>query len=573
MAVAITSNNSFFRVHGAHWNVLPGARVEGCHFVDVVDVAYDSDYEQRTENCINTNDTACVGGGFLINATHGGSFRGNRIIRTMVHMLYPLLAVYGDGKGSVSRNTIVWANMLQGGSPNLRGRVDAGLLAFNASEITMVGVGIESYGAGWFRDTLHVEGIGDTRLFGVGGRVDVDPAAPAHGLYHMGSQRTKFVDNSMGGGNASAPPLTLPAEVESMLQVGSPYRSEIDAAPVVVEVALIDGLIAASFNSINTTAPSMAIQRGIADYDMLRPSSTRAGRPWDAPLEYWESPIPDPDGKTGGDDTAMLQALLDGGAAPALLPAGVYRVTRALVINISRAHVGFVGAGALSTVIDAAAPDINIFEIACPPWPHQSFYTFSLAGLTLRGGYRGLSLECAGPDRYAGFSDLFISHVVFRGFADAGIYTHVTLDNNYIDHVDFVGNAIGYRQRGGSPPSKWPNCVLNVSALPYLDKTVFHRSRVVNNTVGFDLGACRADNLNAWIECLFVGNAAYAINMTANNRPMVVASRFENNAWGHEPGAGPNSVIAGSAPYVVGCAFDAGEQVRFRTSFSTFYKG
>jgi hypothetical protein len=65
--------------------------------------------------------------------------------------------------------------------------------------------------------------------------------------------------------------------------------------------------------------------------------------------------------------------------------------------------------------------------------------------------------------------------------------------------------------------------------MTYIDKTVFYNCQVVNCGTGFSMRTARADNLNAWINCNFVGNNV-AVNLSAHNAPVMINCDFKNNS-------------------------------------------
>ena len=174
----VTTNNSFIRVHGCHVHVLPGAHVEGNHFRDFTQLGYEDATEPVPESCSKRSHEDCLGGGFLVNATQGGTFQSNRIIRAMVHQEYPLASLYTDRRESIQKNVVLWVNLLQTGS-------GAGLRVVNASDFTLVAGGIETYGAGFNQAVISLSGVEEARLFAVGGRIETTAPA-ANGLYDLG---------------------------------------------------------------------------------------------------------------------------------------------------------------------------------------------------------------------------------------------------------------------------------------------------------------------------------------------------------------------------------------------------
>ena len=232
-------------------------------------------------------------------------------------------------------------------------------------------------------------------------------------ICYTGARQVKLIQNSLKSQgttsqNTSAPAveLTLPAENEAALQILndehalrtddqtalSSLRAQIDFASGNATSSLHS-----TFNGKNTTKLPAATASELAK-ELLLPDPQTNRRPWSLDEAYWAAAVPDPQSASQSDDTEKLQGLLDA-SAPALLPAGSYRITRPLMLNLSKRYVGFIGEGAENTVIDAAQPAFEMFTCLSvhqtPPLAGSShFRQIAFAGLTLRGGRRGISLDC-----------------------------------------------------------------------------------------------------------------------------------------------------------------------------------
>ena len=74
-------------------------------------------------------------------------------------------------------------------------------------------------------------------------------------------------------------------------------------------------------------------------------------------------------------------------------------------------------------------------------------------------------------------------------------------DNNFIDHTNFYRCKTGIKQRPDPAYVRDDHI-----GMTFLDKNVFYQTQFVENDVAIDWQAKRANNLNAFINCLFKNN-------------------------------------------------------------------
>src|SRR5690606_13379516 len=90
-------------------------------------------------------------------------------------------------------------------------------------------------------------------------------------------------------------------------------------------------------------------------------------------------------------------------------------------------------------------------------------------------------------------------------------------------NVNFVNCKIGFYQ-DPAPQAGGGEYAQNM----YVDKTVFYQSQFINCGTAFSMIATRANNLNAWVNCVFDGNGIAIDNNNANGI-YVANSIFRNH--------------------------------------------
>ena len=236
-------------------------------------------------------------------------------------------------------------------------------------------------------------------------------------------------------------------------------------------------------------------------------------KPFERP--YWEI-LPDPNGpswKSERDRTEQtdsreyIQNLIDSNDI-AELPEGTYYIGSSLRIASGQ---GIVGAGTGKTAIVGLTDDFSLI-VASDDEDKVVGPRFRLAHLTLQGGNTGLEF-----DTYAfQITQCTFKYLIFRD-QNYGIHLNrsYALDNNFFDHVNFVNCNIGFFQdpllprptNDGSDPRNDRGAAFRDTA--YIDKCLFYHCQVINCGVGFYMKGDRANNMNAWVDCLFDGNGTH----------------------------------------------------------------
>jgi hypothetical protein len=248
--------------------------------------------------------------------------------------------------------------------------------------------------------------------------------------------------------------------------------------------------------------------------------------PWEPPAF---GPIPDPAGSnwlaqsaTAPDDRPRLQRLIDEQGI-VRLPAGVFHI--AAPLRLKRGQ-GIIGAGADRTAIVATSADIDMIvgdDHLAQPQPTS----LVLIDLTLQGGRVGIRHDARGSGAGAQYVYSQLSHVVFRDLSEAGILIDGIYgwDNNLLDELTFYRLPIGVEQR---PNPAYVSAAIsgNVPGTNYLDKNLCYRCRFEQLDTGLMLGAKRANNLNACVNCRFVANRNGAIRLRYSNSTIIANSDF-----------------------------------------------
>ncbi|CAH8292894.1 fibronectin type III domain protein [Mariniflexile fucanivorans] len=235
----------------------------------------------------------------------------------------------------------------------------------------------------------------------------------------------------------------------------------------------------------------------------------------------WET-LPNPTGnnwmaeRTGKTDSASyIQGLIDANDV-AELPEGIFYIGSTLTLTNGK---GIIGKGTGKTVIVGLTdnfPLITVDDVG-------SFYV-SVSYMTLQGGSQGILV----PNRAYQLTASRFKFLVFRnqnyGFHMEKCYA---LDNNFFDNVSFVDCNIGFFQDPDPTHSSTPGGD-RYDDTAYVDKVMFYKSQIINCGIGFSMKGDRANNLNAWVDCLFDGNGS-AFVFGNHNYPIVVNSDFRNH--------------------------------------------
>lgn len=260
------------------------------------------------------------------------------------------------------------------------------------------------------------------------------------------------------------------------------------------------------------------------------------------------------DGKP--DSTAYIQGLINANSV-AELPEGVFYISSTLNIDGNDAiKQGIVGSGTGKTVICGLTDDFPLITV----YNSDDFVTnVNLSHVTLQGGSVGLYF----PTEINLITNNLWKYVVFRN-QEYGILTKRVygLDNNFLDHINFVDCNYGFFNEG------FPSEEVVGNKYGYVDKTTFYKSQFINCGVGASPTANRGCNLNLWLDCKFEGNQL-ALNLHGNIYPMVINSVFSNNTGGGTR----NVVVQGGDMSLYSCDFIGNTAPNILSSKKLFVEG
>jgi hypothetical protein len=457
-----------------------------------------------------------------IDTSKQGYLRGNRFIKYLSHGGAPSIQWFGDTGRRSGGNVFLWINLL-----DPKGRCTD---FANLADLSLIFLDCESY-APAVDVAIRARGIGRLTLFGAGGLmrtgrvVDADVDA----LYLQGLHL----------GTMDPPTVVLGANTKSAVMVDCGEKQEVrDDAKDALRLRLFSERLNDKNVILNgdakPTKPSPAQASDIA----------RAVFP-DGNGEIWERPVfelpPDPAGvkwKAGLDDkpssSEQIQSEIDKGGL-ALLAPGTYYLDKPLRLGKGK---GLVGAGMHRTVLIAKTPDIDLIV-------SDGTAELVLCDLTLQGGRNGIYHRwSSGPNLQ--FTDIFVSHLTIRNMSDSGIKFENIYgwDNNFIDYVNFVDCAHGFRQEADHFGND------RDPALSYMDKNVFYQCQFIRCGKALELHAMRNSQNNAWINCLFLESDVYAARLVNHSLAMFANCDFTDNA-------GAPMVVSNGSIFLISCDFTA----------------
>eukprot|EP01048_Picozoa_sp_COSAG05_P009647 COSAG05_NODE_803_length_7215_cov_20.387858_4_plen_839_part_00 len=546
-----TRYSTFHRIKGAHVLFGAGATVSDCSFVGLTEVSCRGCGDRLTEHSLPMN----IGG---IHAEAGSSVTNCKFIRSMVHAPWALLTV--RTKQWVG-NTFLWTNVL--------GSLQASFSATDAAELTIVGPDMETYGACWVNPAIQAENVGSLRLYGPHGRLDCHPQnsswpapTPVMSLDAQKIWISTPTSLPVSRPNTSNPDIVLGNSVNDYLRVDrgsdAPWKTQSDPkANPALRLKLSSNNTVELGDSPSKNGPlSPATQASLA---AMVASPTGGGRgTWSiASKPSALPPLPKISGSR--DDTVKLQAMIDSWVIspnePQVVPAGVYYISKTLRVGrlpdirgntsaclaVKQVRM-LVGSGRDATVILARDPSMTMVTIdGCYPkgnttgankWRSESS-RFHVSGVTLAGGAVGFHFSAATGHHQ--IVDSMISHVRFRDFSKYGIWLDdiFGLDNNLLSFLSFDKCQVAFYQRAPDSQRVSPGGGFCKPArinpfLGYMDKNVFYRVQVSNCLTGFQLDACRADNLNYWVENAVVDVSGSGWDLHSNSEAAIVSSYVEN---------------------------------------------
>lgn len=220
------------------------------------------------------------------------------------------------------------------------------------------------------------------------------------------------------------------------------------------------------------------------------------------------------------DSSRIIQDAIDKSPSGIIfLPKGVFYIGSPIIL---RGKQGIVGSGSNQTRLIS----LNNSDIIQPAPGDDGRSSFILSNLSLESGRIGIN---SSSKLFGNFilQEIFLADVSIKGMSDAGFLVDGIqgMDNNFIDHVDFIENNIGFKQNrsqiyGGN----------QAAGLNYVDKVIFYKSRFIRNKIGVSLLAGRQDNQNAWINNLFIDNINPII-LNNNDTALIFGSTFFRNKY------------------------------------------
>jgi hypothetical protein len=238
--------------------------------------------------------------------------------------------------------------------------------------------------------------------------------------------------------------------------------------------------------------------------------------PWAMPINF---ELPNPLGNAWSterigkpDSTAYIQNLININQI-AELPEGIFYIASTIFLPVDSNH-GIVGKGTGKTVICGLNDN---FPLITTLGGENS--NFTLSNLTLQGGNVGLYIS----EDY-GFCFLTytkIKFVIFRNQIN-GIQIKETrgFDNNFLESVSFIDCTKAVFQDSLMTSS-------NIDFSSYIDKTMWYNCRFINCETGIYMIGTRANNMNAWVDCIFDGGLI-ALELGGQNGPIIANCEFKN---------------------------------------------
>ena len=559
---ATTRFNSFHRLQNVHVRFSTGSKVADCSFVGLTELMARSVSGGKPAQ----HTTPFLEGG--IHAEAGSSVANCKFIRTMVHAPWPLLSVRTSAWVG---NSFVWSNVL--------GSVQASYSATDAAELTLIGTDMETYGACWVQPAIQTTNVGATRLFGPHGRLKCHPqpnasvpvATAALALdtrdFWLTTPMSMPVTRSFNGEQPFTPSsdLALGPSLQRSLWLDrgedAPWSISQDSkAQPALQLRVTSNTTVREGQRVVERAVPAEAQAALAA--MVKVQSQRAGGPWLVATEPVPLPLLPPDvvaaAATAADDSETLQSMIDAfvtSDSPMVIPPGTYYIAKPLRVgripnpagNITaclaiKRHRMLIGAGMDEVTIMATDPSMVMITIdGCYPAGTNlnlnltSFKSessrFHVSGVTLVGGAVGFHFTA--NTGHLQITESMVSHVRFRQIG-RGIFLDdiFGLDNNLFSDLRFDECGVAFYQHPPDTQRVVPGgrCkqAFNNPYLGYMDKVVWFNVEVTNSDGGFHADACRADNLNYWIQNAMVNVTGEGWFLHDNSESAVVASLVQN---------------------------------------------
>jgi len=460
---------------------------------------------KATNATFENNSFINFGGPILIDCSGSGYFRNNKFIKHQSGGVSTVLTMKGNSSTPSYGNVNLHTNFLtpHGDTSELDNLKTATFIGIDAEGWNLRGTGTKAM----FKAT----NMGNVKITDLGGGNSY--SAVRTGAYDIDATNVLILNKKL---NTEFDVISPKTNMNLISALGVYKR----AAGTLTGYDLwghVDNSNSVKYNNIEQTTPitNSTVLANISS-SILGTKYT----PWPRPT--WET-LPDPLGanwKTDRigkpDNTTYIQNLINNEGI-AELPEGVFYISSTLKVPLDRNH-GIIGKGTGKTVIVGLKDDFPLITLT-----GGQDDNFVLSYLTLQGGSTGVYSSQNFGTQHMSF--VWLKYVVFRDQTN-GIHLDKMMgfDNNFLDNISFVNCSKGFYQEalaGGVSDNS-----------SFVDKTVFYNSQFINCTTSVSMLATRADNLNGWINCKFTGGQT-ALNLAANNYPMVANSDFTNFTGNH----------------------------------------
>lgn len=476
----------------------PGAPIVGCTFKNML---YTSFFISNAS--FENNTIVNILGKFIWDCSTSGYFRNNTIIKQWSRGGNDTQNVFKGNTTTPSYGNLqIWLNNLV---PN-----GSGNEYYNIQDITIIGLDSEGWNLSGLsqKAMTYMRNVGDVKItdFGGGNGYSTVKTPP----FDIQADKLSLLHSNIN--NSGTLNSSIRANTNAFI---TNAKSRYTFAGTGYHINLSDGISKYNNNLltglVNTLSLVTNLKKSILGEEkkpIARPNSPTIPNPTGA---NWSS---DRIGKT--DQTVFIQGLVDKNDI-AELPEGIYYIGSSIKLNTLE---GIRGAGTGKTAIVGLTDDfpLIIFEDANT---NKRPY---ISNITLQGGHTGLKMQPNVPGGSLMVTAMAMHDVIFR---DQTYGIHLSrfhgVDNNFFENVNFVNCRTGLFQ---DPDPNYSGGSTNT--MMYMDKNVFYRSQVINCGVGYSMLAGRANNLNAWVDCVFDGNGI-AADLFNNSRPIFANCDFKNH--------------------------------------------
>lgn len=475
-----------------------GGKITSCLFKNIRDSEFSTIGGQIEDNLFVNVRTK-----FNIDNSSSGYFRNNNITLHQVQSWSNQLIMKGNSTTPSFGNVHVWTNHLtpHGDATDFD----------NLTSATFLGLDAEGWNLeGGSKALIYMRNMGDVKISNFGG------------ANHYSGVRTPSFDiqaNTIGFMNKGIFPMPNKGIVRGNADVYSVFNYDDDYtfADTGLNLELHSNL------STNVELDNVNLTSTITDPTIISNLTNiiKGTEHTPYPKPVFET-LPNPTGETWDtdrigkpDSTSYIQGLINTNGI-AELPEGIFYIASSLIIQNNE---GIIGSGTGKTAIVGLNDDFPLIMA-----DDVGSFNVVLSNMTLQGGSAGLSIPTTAYQ-------LTASRFKFLVFRNQNYGIHLDrcygVDNNFFDNVSFVDCNIGFFQDPDPAHESTPGGD-RYDDTAYVDKVMFYRSQVINCGIGFSMLADRADNLNAWVDCLFDGNGQAAV-LSGHNYPMFVNCDFTNH--------------------------------------------